>query len=109
MSQMTKFKVWWDEKESIIRNKSWGDFEEKDAKEQADLILSLFETQPGKVLVLNDLTEAGTASSKARKIFSDLMKEKKIKKQAFIGMRTTTRVIISFILNLTIEAKEFFF
>lgn len=29
MPATVKFKVWWDEKEGIIRNKAWGDFNKK--------------------------------------------------------------------------------
>jgi hypothetical protein len=35
-NQQPKFKIWWDEKEGILRNKSWGDFEEEDARAQAE-------------------------------------------------------------------------
>jgi len=51
--------------------------------------------------LLSDLTEAGIASSGARKIYASLMKNDKIKKQAFVGMKIVTRVIVSFIMNFS--------
>ena len=63
--------------------------------------LKLINAWPANVLILHDLTEAGKASSRARKIYADLMKEKRIKKQAFVGMSTLTRVIVSFIMNFS--------
>ena len=88
MTEIKKYCVWWDEKESVIRNKAWGDFDENDAEAQAKQIRELIEKRKGKVLVLNDLSEAGKASSLARKIFAELMRHPKIHKQAFVGMKT---------------------
>ena len=75
-----KYQVWWDEKEGIIRNKSWGDFEEKDAKKQMQAIYKIIESKSGIIKVLNDLQEAGKASSGARKIFVNMLKSPKIEK-----------------------------
>ena len=94
-----KFKVWWDEENGILINKSWGDFEEEDAKNQATEILRMTESKPGKILSLNDMRDAGKASSAARKIYSKLMKNEKVAKHAFLGMRTLTKVIVSFIMK----------
>jgi len=94
-----KFKVWWDEEKGILYNKSWGDFEEEDARKQAAEILRTTGSKPGKALALNDLREAGKASSAARKVFSQLMKNEKVAKHAFVGMRILTRVIVSFIMK----------
>jgi UDP-N-acetylmuramyl pentapeptide synthase len=59
--------------------------------------LKLAGSKPGKVLVLNDLREAGSASAGARKIYTQLMKNEKFEKGAFVGMKVLTRVIVSFI------------
>jgi UDP-N-acetylmuramyl pentapeptide synthase len=99
MSGKKKFRVWWDQKEGIIRNKAWGDFDEQDAKVHAAQIINLVNSQPGKVAILNDLTEAGKASSRARKIFVNLIKNKKVTKHAFWGKKTVPRVVVSFIIN----------
>lgn len=52
MTSEEKFQVWWDEKEGIVRNVSWGDREEEDAKREAAEILEVAESKPGKILIL---------------------------------------------------------
>jgi UDP-N-acetylmuramyl pentapeptide synthase len=99
MSGKKKFRVWWDQKERIIRNKAWGDFDEQDAQAHAEQIINLINIHPGKVAILNDMTEAGKASSRARKIFVNLIKNKKLRKHAFVGKKTVPRVVVSFIIN----------
>jgi hypothetical protein len=94
-----KFQVWWDEKEGIIRNVSWGDREERDAKREAGEILEVAESRPGKVLILVDLSQSGRASSGARKVYSDLLRSEKFARVAYFGLKTVTRVIVSFIMN----------
>jgi UDP-N-acetylmuramyl pentapeptide synthase len=105
----TKFKVWWDEKEDIIRNQSRGDFEAEDAKAQMAEILGIAESKSGKVLVLNDMTEAGKASSGARRVYAQMLKSEKIAKHAFVGMRTLTRVIVSFLTKASGAKNAMFF
>jgi UDP-N-acetylmuramyl pentapeptide synthase len=109
MTSEERFQVWWDEKEGIIRNQSKGDFEEEDARKQMAEILRIAESRPGKVLVLNDLTEAGKASSGARKIYAQMLKSEEIAKHAFVGMRTLTRVIVSFIVRASGAKNAMFF
>lgn len=110
MSHKTKkYTIWWDEEFKIIRNQSEGDFEEKDAADQIHAINKLADSKPGKVAVLNDLTNAGTASSGARKLFAEILKSDKITKHAFLGMKTMTRVIVSFIMKASgVKNAKFF-
>ena len=109
MSSEAKFKVWWDEKEGIIRNESKGDFEEDDAREQMEEILKIAEARPGKALVLNDLTQAGKASSGARKTYAQMLKSEEFAKHAFVGMSTLTRVIVSFLVRASGAKNAMFF
>jgi UDP-N-acetylmuramyl pentapeptide synthase len=109
MTGEEKFKVWWDEEEGIRRTKSRGDFEEEDAKRQMAEILRIAESRPGKVLVLNDLTEAGKASSGARKRYAQLLQSDRIARHAFVGMRTLTRVIVSFLVRASGAENAMFF
>jgi hypothetical protein len=104
-----RFRVWWAEGEGILRNKSWGDFNEEDARMQIAQILRVAEGMPGKVLVLNDLTEAGKASSGARKLYAEMLKSERIAKHAFVGMRTLTRVIVSFLTRASGAGNIMFF
>jgi hypothetical protein len=94
-----EFEVRWDEDEGIVRNRSWGDFDEAGANRQMASILDIAQGKPGPVLVLNDLTEAGKASSGARKVYAQMLKSDRFAKHAFVGMRTLTRVIVSFLVR----------
>jgi hypothetical protein len=78
-----------------------GDFGEEDARSQAEEIVRLVVSRSEKVSILNELTESGKASSKARKIFADVMNVENIERQAFVGMKTFTRVIVSFIIKFS--------
>ena len=109
MTNEERFKVWWDEKEGIIRTRSQGDFEEADARRQMAEILEIAESRPGKVLVLNDLTEAGKASSGARKVYAQMLESDKFARHAFVGMRTLTRVIVSFLVRASGAENARFF
>ena len=104
-----KFAVWWDDEEGIIRNNSWGDFDEVDARRQVAAILALAERRPGRCLVLNDLTEAGRASSGARKAYAEVLRSALIARHAFVGMRTLTRVIVSFLTSAAGATNARFF
>lgn len=95
--QNEKYKVWWDEKEGIIRCKYLGDFIEEDAKKYFSAVVKIAENEPGKALILNDMTTSGTASSGARKQFAELMKSDRFAKHAFWGANITTRVALSFV------------
>lgn len=108
-SETKKYRIWWDEEFKIIRNQAEGDFEERDAEDQMNAIHKLADSIPGRVAVLNDLTRAGTASSGGRKIFAEMMKSDKITKHAFLGMKTVTRVIVSFIMKASgVKNAKFF-
>lgn len=98
-NERKKFEVWWDEEKGILRSKFRGDADEESAREQMAVMLRLAQSQPGKILALNDLTEAGKASSGARKIFAQLLQHEKFARHAFFGMKTLTRIIVSFIMN----------
>ena len=109
MSGEDLFKVWWDEKHGIIRNQSQGDFDEGDATRQVAAILEIAEAETGKVLVLNDLAQAGKASSGARKVYAGVLKSEQIAKHAFVGMRTLTRGIVSFVMRASGAKNAMFF
>ena len=98
-NQQAKFRVWWDEENRIIRCEAWGNFEEEDAKAQAEEFKKMLEARPGKTSVVNDLRKAGTASSGARKVFVQTLKDEKFEKTAFIGLKVVTRTIISFLIK----------
>jgi hypothetical protein len=72
-------------------------------------ILEIAERRLGKVLVLNDLTEAGKASSGARKVYAELLESDRIAKHAFVGMSTLTRAIVSFLVRASGAENARFF
>jgi hypothetical protein len=109
MTSEAAYQVWWDEKEGILRNRSTGDFEEEDARRQVAELLSVAQSRPGQVLVLNDLTQAGKASSGARKLYAQVLRSEEFAKHAFVGMRTVTRVIVSFIVRASGAENARFF
>ena len=109
MTSEQKFRVWRNGEEGIIRTKSQGDFEEADARRQMAEILEIAGSRPGQVLLLNDLTEAGKASSGARKVFAQLLQSDRIARHAFVGMRTLTRVIVSFLVRASGAENAMFF
>jgi UDP-N-acetylmuramyl pentapeptide synthase len=109
MSSEARFKVWWNEEEGVIWNQSWGDFDEDDARRQMAEILRVAEGVSGKALVLNDMTEAGKASSGARKAYAQLLKSEEFAKHAFVGMSTLTRVIVSFLVRASGTKNAMFF
>ena len=109
MAEAPRYRVWWDENEGIIRNVSWGDREEEDARREAAEILRVAESRPGKVLILVDLSRSGKASSGARKVYAELLQSEGFAKVAYFGMKTLTRVIVSFIIRFAgVENARYF-
>lgn len=93
------FKVWWDKKEGILREKPSGMINGACAKSMAAELLRVANTQPGRVLVLTDMSQGSSASSAARKIFAAELSNPKYAKHAFFGLTTFTRVLVSFIVR----------
>ncbi|MDD4902313.1 MAG: STAS/SEC14 domain-containing protein [Patescibacteria group bacterium] len=96
-NQKYAFKIWWDEKEGILREKPSGEIDEACAKSMVEELLRAANARPGKILVLTDMSEGGSASSRARKIFAKELKNEKYAKHAFFGFTIFTKVLVSFI------------
>jgi hypothetical protein len=109
MAETPGFRVWWAEEEGIIRNVSWGNREEEGARREAAEILRVAESRPGKVLILVDLSRSGKASSGARKVYAELLQSEKFARVAYFGMKTLTRVIVSFIMRFAGAENARFF
>lgn len=84
--QQEKLKIWWDEKEGIIRERLVGNLNEEDAKRSGDeinrLAVSLGKKGIKVVNFLVDATRAGIASTKARDVFSEELKKSKVDRVA---------------------------
>jgi len=98
-----EFKVWWDEKEQVVRIIAIGDQTEEIAREMVakehQLITSLNKKGIRVINVLCDVAKAGTASSPARKFFADWIKEGKVNKFALCGggiLQNTTANFVFF-------------
>jgi SpoU rRNA methylase family enzyme len=98
MNQPEKNKVWWDEKEKVLRSKIYGDPDEEAAKQLLKEVAAIAENIPGKLLFLNDMSQAGKPTVEARKILIKGTNPNKIEKIAFFGGSLLTRIIISFIM-----------
>jgi hypothetical protein len=104
-----EFQIWWDEKNQIIRGKYWGDFDEDDVLECQAALTKIINHLPGRRPMLNDLSAAGSATARARRIFARMMREERITRRAFVGMKIATRVIVSFIQNFAgVQNVKFF-
>jgi hypothetical protein len=101
MNENKKFKVWWDDKEKIVRSYVIGDHDEKLAmeyeKEIRKLVAGLQAKGAGKINSIFDATRVGNASSKARKIYADWIKEGKNRKVAIFGAGLVQRTVANFI------------
>jgi hypothetical protein len=92
-------KIWWDEKDKIVRSEFYGDADEKVAKEQIESMSKFYKTLKGDILVLIDLTQAGSTTSKARTIYADALKKMSVKKHAFIVKNIVLKVTVDFIMK----------
>jgi len=99
-----KFKIWWDEKERVIRICIFGEQNEEEAKkikeETYRLITSLREKGVKVINILADMTKAGAASSEARGIFAEWFRAGTINKIALFGggpvPKTMAKMIFAF-------------
>ena len=100
-----KFKIWWDDKEKIVRLKiEIGVLfvDKKMADEIYEGALSFFSSRKEKTLiVLVDLGKSKPKDVVVRKILYKTIKIKKIGKIAFIGLGIAQRVIVNFITQAT--------
>lgn len=107
MDQSTeKFKISFDEENKIFRCAIIGDHTEKDAKEMLDSVWQLMDQvikEGGKVEkidVLNDISQAGKISKKAKELNAILLKNIKVNKIAIIGANIFRRAIVNIIYRL---------
>lgn len=104
MTEQGQFKVWWDEKEGIVRILAAGDLSEEIAEKMAaDLRRLIAESNKRRINVINilcNVAKARMSASKARKAFAEWIKEGEINKFAICGagvlQRTTANFIFAF-------------
>jgi hypothetical protein len=98
-NQQEKYKIWWDEDNQIVRAKFVDGQDEVCAQSALEEMQKMVMDKPDTVLLLIDLSEAGSVCSSARKKFVEMAKLKKYKKQAIFGMNAVSRVIASFVIK----------
>ncbi|OGZ17381.1 MAG: hypothetical protein A2Z78_01265 [Candidatus Nealsonbacteria bacterium RBG_13_36_15] len=102
-NQQQKIKIWWDEKEKIIREILIGDLNEEDAKRSINEVNKLVASkkkQGFKIINhLVDATKTGIATTKARDVFAAGFKKKLVNKVAIFGGGIIQKTIANFIFN----------
>ena len=103
-NQQSKFKIRWDEKERIIKVYILGVQDEESAtgiKDETSELVVLLKKKGVKVIkVLGNMTRAGIASTKARKIFAEWFKGGTFDKIALFGGGVIQKTIAGFIFNI---------
>jgi len=96
-----KVKIYFDSKENIIRGYFLGDSNEQIAKFQSSLLKNFYEKFDQKErLVLIDLTKAGKADSKARRVYAEALRDTKVIKYAFLVKNRILKMTVSFIFSV---------
>jgi len=103
------FKLWWDEKEGVMRGQIIGSQNEEDAKRMvngvSEFVDSLNRKGISDIYALFDMNEAGSASAKARDILKDLVKSRIYRKIALYGGGVVQRVIAKYVFTI-IESEN---
>ena len=100
-----KVKVWWDEKEGLIRGCLTGEFDENMAKVVAETAIKILEQHDEKTNMLFDLSKLRKILSPARKRLVELRKHPNINRAAIWGASTFIRVVANFIIAATGKYK----
>jgi len=93
------WKVWWDDKNQIIRSWFTGKTSQEDAEKSLKEINKLAYSHNCTAL-LSDSTKTETMDAGARKVFASAGKTTSLTKVAVVGASTTMRVITNFIVSV---------
>src|SRR4030042_1123680 len=100
-NQQIKIKIWWDEKERIIREILIGDLNNEDAKRSINEVNKLAASKKKQgfktINHLVDATKAGIATTKARDVFATGFKKSSVNKVAIFGGGVIQKTIANFI------------
>lgn len=100
------YKVWWDKKNQIVRQKSWGINDESLAKRIVADEIKLLQKHTGAGLLV-DGSEVPVTTKESGKIFKDAMKSEYITYVAFLQPTKVMFTILPFILNTINLRKKF--
>lgn len=103
MSEEARWKVWWDEKDKVIRLRVWGRNDEQDVNGLVAKIAEIKRDFPGeKLRILLDLIQASAPSAPARKIIAkEIYKDPAIDKIAAIAPSILVRTVNSFLMKVS--------
>lgn len=111
-SEKANFKIWWDDKEKIIRMKISGKMgieEGKKCIKELDALVQKLKKKGVKHMdSLNDASEAGiTTDFEFRKLFFNFLKRKEFKdiRSAMFGLGSSQRMVVNFLMGLSKERK----
>ena len=92
-----KYKIWWDEKEEIIRAVIIGEFDEQLRREYKEENRKLFEQFGSKVNALVDVSQVTKTTSYGRQIGTEVVQHPNVGDLAFVGASTFVRTVANFI------------
>jgi hypothetical protein len=95
--QNKNLKIWWDDKDSLVRVRAFGILDEETAKLVLDATIKIAEKFGNQIDWLIDLSQMTKPSSKARKILAEATGHPSIRKYAFVGASIFLRTVANFI------------
>lgn len=97
--QEQKYRIWWDEKNGMLRAEVLAYLDEDNLKDIHGLVTSEAERHGGKLPVLVNLSHADSASFGARQILVEMFKSSLYTKCAIVESKTYDRVFMVFIIR----------
>lgn len=98
MSKMGESKIFWDEKEKIVRAQAVGLFDENLAQWVLKETRRIGEKHGGRIAWMIDLSRMTHATSAARKLLAEASRHPSIQKYAFFGASIFIRTTANFVL-----------
>ena len=98
MSNISKQKIWWDDKEKIARAKAFDIIDEATAEKILAMASRIGEEHGPRVDWIIDLSELIRATAKARKILAEVTAHPSIRKYALVGASIFLRTVANFII-----------
>ena len=97
MPSQEKYKIWWDEKEQIVRAQAFGELDEQASLGILAATKNLAQQYGDKLDWIIDLSQMTKATSQARKILAEASGHPSIRKYAFLGAAIFIRTVANFI------------
>ena len=96
-----KHKVWYDEKNQVVRLQVIGVYSSQEAEESGKLYKDVLEGKPYRQLIV-DLSQSGEMESReTRKITNNYLKQAEFSDVAYFGANSTRRMIAKVLMKLS--------